>query len=53
MKALLAVLLLAGPLLAACDKGADPATAKGAPRALAHRSAAAPVAPKQVVCDFR
>ena len=31
MKALLAALLLAGPLLAGCDKGTDPATAKGAP----------------------
>jgi len=31
MKALLAALLLAGSLLAGCDKGTDPATAKGAP----------------------
>jgi multidrug efflux system membrane fusion protein len=34
MKALLAALLLAGPLLAGCDKGTDPATAKGAPPAV-------------------
>ena len=34
MKALWAALLLAGPLLAGCDKGADPATAKGAPPAV-------------------
>jgi multidrug efflux system membrane fusion protein len=31
VKALLAALLLLAPVLAACDKGADPATAKGAP----------------------
>lgn len=34
MKALLAALLLAPPLLAGCDKGTDPATAKGAPPAV-------------------
>ena len=35
MKALLAaLLLLLAPVLAACDKGADPATAKGAPPAV-------------------
>jgi multidrug efflux system membrane fusion protein len=34
MKALWAALLLAGPLLAGCDKGADSATAKGAPPAV-------------------
>jgi multidrug efflux system membrane fusion protein len=34
MKALLAALLLAAPLLAGCDKGADPATAKVAPPAV-------------------
>lgn len=34
MKALLAALLLLAPVLAACDKGADPATAKGAPPAV-------------------
>ncbi len=34
MKALLAALLLIAPVLAACDKGADPATAKGAPPAV-------------------
>jgi membrane fusion protein, multidrug efflux system len=34
MKALLAALLLIAPVLAGCDKGADPATAKGAPPAV-------------------
>jgi len=34
MKALLAALLLAGPLLVGCDKAPDPATAKGAPPAV-------------------
>ena len=34
MKALLVALLLIAPVLAGCDKGADPATAKGAPPAV-------------------
>jgi multidrug efflux system membrane fusion protein len=34
VKALWTALLLAAPLLAACDKGADPATAKGPPPAV-------------------
>ncbi len=34
MKALWAALLVAGPLLAGCDKGADPATAKASPPAV-------------------
>jgi multidrug efflux system membrane fusion protein len=34
MKALWAALLLAGPLLSGCEKGADSATAKGAPPAV-------------------
>ena len=34
MRALLAALLLTAPILAGCDKGTDPATAKGAPPAV-------------------
>jgi len=34
MKALWAALVVAGPLLAGCDKGADPATAKASPPAV-------------------
>ena len=34
MKALVVALLLTAPVLAGCDKGADPATAKGAPPAV-------------------
>ena len=41
MRALLTALLLTAPILAACDKGTDPATAKGAPPAVAVMAAEA------------
>jgi len=51
MKALWAALLLAGPMLAGCEKGADSATAKGAPPAVPVTVADA--APRDVPVQIR